>query len=106
MLTLRNGKEILKVSKKNWNSYLNIVSPYRTCDKSFMNCSLKDRKDLMWCDTCNTTLGNFSNSCVNTITSINLQTYNSLLFQDSKVIAKSDNYYEIDIDRNDNNSTI
>ena len=103
MLTIRNGKEILKVSKKNWNSYLNIVSPYRTTDKSFMNCSLKDRKDLLWCDTCNTTLGNFSNSCVNTITSINLQKYSSLLFKD---FENSDDWHEIDIDRNDNNSTI
>lgn len=105
MIVIKNGKEFLKVSKKNWNSYLNIVSPYRTCDKSFMDCSLKDRKDLMWCDTCNASLGNFSKSCVNTITSINLQKY-SLLFKDSEEIKNSDNYYEIDIDRNDNNSTI
>ena len=105
MLITRNGKEFLKVSKKKWNLYLNIVSPHRKYDKSFMNCCLKDRKDLMWCDTCNTTLGNFSNSCVNTITSINLQKY-SLLFKDSEEIKNSDNYYEIDIDINDNNSTI
>ena len=104
MLTLRNGKEILKVSKKNWNSYLNIVSPYRKADKSYMNCSLKDRKDLMWCDTCNTSLGNFSKSCVNTITSLNLQKYSSVLFKDFS--NHKDNYYEIDVDRNDNNSTI
>ena len=104
MLTIRNGKEILKVSKKNWKSYLNIVSPFRKADKSFMNCALKDRKYLMWCETCNTGLGNLSNSCVNTITSINLQKYSSVLFENKT--DNSDNYYEIDIDRNDNNSTI
>ena len=70
MLTIRNGKEILKVSNKNWNSYLNIVSPHRKADKSYMNCCLKDRKDLMWCDTCNASLGSFSKSCVNTITKL------------------------------------
>lgn len=104
MLTRVNGKEILKVSKKNWNSYLNIVSPFRKADKSYMNCSLKDRKDLMWCDTCNTSLGNFSKSCVNTITSLNLQKYSSVLFKDFN--NHKDDYYEIDVDRNDNNSTI
>jgi hypothetical protein len=104
MLTLRNGKEILKVSKKNWNLYLNIVSPYRKADKSYMNCSLKDRKDLMWCDTCNTAIGNFSKSCVNTITSLNLQKYSTVLFKDFNEMK--DDYHEIDVDRNDNNSTI
>jgi len=103
MLVFRNGKEFLRVSKKNWNSYLNIVSPNRSNDKSFINCSLKDRKDLMWCDTCNTGIGNLSNSCVNMITSINLQKYSSVLFKDFEEIY---DFYEIDVDRNDNNSTI
>jgi len=104
MLISRNGKEILKVSKKNWNSYLNIISPFRKADKSYMNCSLKDRKDLMWCDTCNTGIGNLSNSCVNTIASLNLQKYSTVLFKDFNDLQ--DDYYEIDIDRNDDNSTI
>ncbi len=104
MLVIRNGKEILKVSKQNWNSYLNIVSPHRTVDKSFMNCALKDRKDLMWCETCNTALGSLSNSCVNKITSLNLQKYSNILFKDfDKPLG---DFYEIDIDRNSNKSTI
>ena len=104
MLVFRNGKEFLRVSKNNWNSYLNITSPNRIIDKSFINCCLKDRKDLMWCDTCNVGIGNLSNSCVNTITSINLQKYTSVLFKDfEKGLTE---FYEIDVDRNDNNSTI
>jgi hypothetical protein len=104
MLKIFDGKEILKVSKQNWKSYLNIVSPYRKIDKSFMNCALKDRKDLLWCDTCNTGLGNLSKSCVNKISSLNLQKYSNILFKDFD--KDTTNFYEIEIDRNNNNGTI
>jgi len=103
MLITRNGKEFLKISKRNWNSYLNIVSPCRTIDKSFLNCALKDRKELLWCDTCNVGLGSLTNSCVNVITSLNLNKYSYVLFKDDDNDKES---YNIDIDRNENNNTI
>ena len=99
----KNGREILRVSRNNWNTYLNLTSPNRTTDNSNTNCSLKDRKDTIWCETCNTVIGNFGNSCVNVISSINLSVYSSTIFKDSD---KDEEYYDIDIDRNQNNSTI
>ena len=99
----KNGKEYLRVSCKNWNNYLNIVSPLRTTDKSFYNCALKDKKYNLECYTCNKPLGSLTNSCVNIITGYNLQKYSKIIFKDFQNLQK---YHEIEIDRNDNNSTI
>lgn len=105
MMIVRNGKEYLKVASKNWNNYLNIVSPYRQTDKSIKNrCALKE-KELLWCDTCNRGIGSWSNSCVNIITSLNYVKYESVL----KSHINSDDvnfFYEIELDRNDDKSTI
>ena len=104
MLVFRNGKEFLKVSKNNWNTYLNLMSPARIADKSDNNCELSD--NYPWknkCDTCNAVIGNFGNSCVNKITSINLQNHYHILSKDSE---KMKEFYFIEVDRNNNKSTI
>jgi hypothetical protein len=100
----KNGKEYLRVSNKNWNNYLNQVSPDRLSNTSDFKCALKDKKYL-WCNTCNTELGNLTNSCVNIISSLNLQKHSNILFKDFEKL-ENEKYYEIEIDRNDNNSTI
>lgn len=47
-MIVRNGKEYLKVASKNWNNYLNIVSPYRQTDKSIKNrCALKEKEAIL-----------------------------------------------------------
>jgi len=105
MIFVRNGKEYVKVASKNWNNYLNIVSPYRKMDKSIKNrCALKE-KELLWCDTCNRGIGSWNNSCVNIITSLNYVKYENVL----KSYDKRDElnfFYEIELDRNDDKSTI
>ena len=103
----KNGREILRVSKHNWNNYLNLTSQNRIVDNSDSDCCLKDIKNSVWCGTCNTIIGNFGNSCVNVISSINLSLYSDIIFKDSgKGSGKDSEYYDIDIDRNENNSTI
>ena len=97
----KNGNEYLRISKKNWNSYLNIFSPHRKSDNNILKCSLRD-KNSFWCDTCNTGIGSFTNSCVNIISSINLQKYENILKDD----IENNEFYIIKIDRNDNNGTI
>ena len=105
MIVRRHGKEYLKVASKNWNNYLNIVSPYRKTDKSVKNrCALKE-KELLWCDTCNRGIGSWTNSCVNIITSLNYVRYENIL----KSEGNNDDvsfFYEIELDRNDDKSTI
>lgn len=100
----KNGKEYLRISKKNWNNYLNIVSPYRKSDNNILECSLRD-KNSFWCNTCNVGIGSFTNSCVNIISSINLQKYENIL-NDINDSDENIEFYVIKIDRNDNNSTI
>jgi hypothetical protein len=102
MIVIKNNKEYLKVSVNVWNNYLNKVSTYRITDRSIINCSLKNNKK-SWCESCNSGIGNFTNSCVNIITSINLLRYEHLLFSKSKVSDYKE-FYLIDIDRNDNNN--
>ena len=104
MLVFRNGKEFLKVSKSSWNTYLNLMSPARIADKSD-NCELSN--NYIWknkCSTCNAIIGNFGNSCVNKITSLNLQNHYRILSKDSEKEMKE--FYFIEVDRNNNKSTI
>jgi hypothetical protein len=104
MIFIRRGKEYLKVPNKNWNNYLNIVSPHRKTDKSIKNrCALKE-KELLWCDTCNTGIGSWKNSCVNVITSLNYVKYENILKLDDNDDVNF--FYEIELDRNDDKSTI
>jgi hypothetical protein len=99
----RNGKAYLKVSYANWNNYLNIVSPHRNSDKNVMYCAFRD-KTKTWCDTCDTGIGSWTNSCVNIISSINLQKY-SHMFSDG--VKDTDfNFHLVKIDGNDDNGTI
>jgi hypothetical protein len=94
---MKAGKEFIKFSKTNWNNYLNIVSKNRLCDKSFADkCSL-NIKNSVWCTSCNTGIGSWSNSCVNKITGLNYEKYKNILKDNEKDI----NFYEIEIDRND-----
>jgi hypothetical protein len=101
----RNGKEYLRISENIWKFYLDKVSPYKIINDNFLNptliCALKD-KNIMWCDTCNTGIGSWTNSCVKKITSINLIRYQDILLKndlETKII-------DIEIDRNDNNKVI
>lgn len=88
-------KEFIKILKSNWHNYLNIVSKNRLCDKSYADkCSL-NIKDSIWCPSCNTGIGSWSNSCVNKITGLNFEKYKNILN------STSNNFYEIEIDRND-----
>ena len=104
---LNNGKKYLRVSVYNFNKYLDIVSPYRIKNfdnKIFLPCSLKDSKK-MWCDTCNSGIGSWTNSCIKTISSINVVKYSEIL---KKVDDEKDinNYTTVEIDCNDDNQTI
>lgn len=99
----KNGKQYLNVSAKNWNNYLNIVSVLRTCDQNIKNCGIKDLKNSTFCCTCNKSLGKFSESCVNIITTKNLRNYSKILFNDFEKLENK-NYYEIEIYNNDNKS--
>jgi len=98
---LKNGNEYLRISKNKWNNYLNHVSPHRKSDHNILKCSLRD-KSSFWCDTCNTGIGSFTNSCVNIISSINLQKYQNILKDEDD----NNEFYVIKIDRNDDNGTI
>lgn len=101
----RNGKEYLRISENIWKMYLDKVSPYKIVNDNFLNptlmCALKD-KNVMWCETCNTGIGSWSNSCVKKITGINLVRYEDIL---SKIDLETKNI-DIEIDRNDNNKVI
>lgn len=105
MLFFKNGKEFVRISKTNWKNYLDIVSKYRISDKSYFDCVLKDRVNDTWCATCNAGIGSFNNRCVNKITNTNIQKYSSILFKEFLEI-KNEEYYEIEINRNENDSTI
>jgi hypothetical protein len=97
----RNGKEYLKVGKNVWKNYLNEVAPFRKYDINILSCSLRN-KHVFWCTTCNTGIGSWSNSCVHIITSLNLQRHEDILKEDRKDVE----FYEIEIDRNNDKSTI
>jgi hypothetical protein len=98
-ILFKNGKEYLTVSSKNWNNYLNQVSPLRSSDQN-NNCGLKNIKTSKFCNTCNKPLGKFSESCVNIITRTNLREYSKILFGNSEKIENV--YYEIEIYNDDN----
>ena len=98
----KNGKEYLKVARKSWKTYLDIKSPNRYYDYNIMRCSFDDKKNA-WCNTCNSGIGSWSDTCVNTITSLNLKKYEDIL---SKTDNKDYHNYEIEIYRNDKNGTI
>jgi len=100
----KNGKQYLKVTYYNWNKYLNIVSPHRKSDKNILCCGLLDKNKRLWCDTCNTGIGSWSNACVNMITSINLQKYSHVFCEDIKDVDLD--FHLVKIDNNDDNSTI
>jgi hypothetical protein len=95
----KNGKQYLTVSKKNWNIYLDQISPFRNKKSSY--CGLQDLKNSTFCYTCNKPLGKFSESCVNIITTKNLRNYSKILFNDFEKLENK-NYYEIEIYNNDN----
>jgi len=103
-IIIKNGKEFLKVSKPVWEKYLDNVSPYRNRyiknDLLYLNCGLKT-KYYMWCDTCNTSIGCWSNSCNFVISSLNLQKYSEIFHTDE---LKDE--IHIEIDRNDDKNTI
>jgi hypothetical protein len=101
-IIFRNGKEYLKIGHKKWNTYLNEVAPYRKYDINIKKCSLRD-KNVFWCNTCNTGIGSWKNSCVHIISSLNLVRYSDILREEE---IDENNHYEIEIDRNDNKSTI
>ncbi len=105
MIFIRHGKEYLKVNNKNWNNYLNIVSPHRRLERDVQNrCALKD-KDLLWCDNCNSGIGSWKNSCVNVISSLNYVKYEDVLKNDDNN-NESEKSVEIELDRNDDKGTI
>lgn len=101
-IILKNGKEYLKISHKTWKNYLDEVAPFRKYDINILHCSLKD-KNVFWCNTCNTGIGSWKNSCVHIISSLNLVKYEDILKEEK---VDKNNFYEIEIDRNDNKSTI
>jgi hypothetical protein len=101
----KNGKEYLKVARKSWKSYLDIKSPHRYYDYNITQCSFDNKKDA-WCNTCNSGIGSWSESCVNTITSLNLKKYEDILKKKDEENKKEYHYYEIEIYRNDKNGTI
>lgn len=101
-IIFRNTKEYLKINKSSWNEYLNIKSPYRNVDKSEpYNCGLKN-KNKIWCNSCNTGIGSWNENCVNIINGLNLKKYENIL----KKRKNEDDFHIIEIDRNNNKSTI
>ena len=98
---VKNGKNFVRIPQSNWNRYLDINSPNRLVNKS-IKCSLKNSNE-SWCSSCNTFIGNWSKSCVNKITSINLIKYERIL---NEINTNDKFYFEIEIDNNDNNNTI
>ena len=105
-IIVKNGKELLKVSKSTWKSYLKILnSDYSsiysdTNSKKF--CGLKN-KTSTWCYSCNSDIGYWKNNCAFIISSLNLVKYSYLLDHISK--DENDNIF-IEIDRNDDKKTI
>lgn len=99
-ILLKNGKEYLTVSSKNWNNYLNQVSPLRTYDQN-NNCALQNLNNSTFCYTCNKQIGYFSESCVNIITRKNLRKYSKIIFDDFDNFENK-NYFEIEIYNDDN----
>ena len=101
----KNGKDYLRISENIWKLYLEQTSPYKTINNNFLNpslqCALKDKK-VSWCDSCNRGIGSWSQSCIKTITSINLVKYENILLNENT----KDNIIEIEIDRNDNSKVI
>jgi hypothetical protein len=101
----KNGKEYLKVARKSWKTYLDIKSPHRYYDYNALQCSFDNKKDA-WCNTCNSGIGSWSESCVNTITSLNLKKYENILKENKSEDKLKEYHYEIEIYRNDKNGTI
>jgi hypothetical protein len=97
----QNGKKFIKVNHTNWKNYLNLKSPYRTNNFNSFNCALKNNES-MCCDSCNVSIGSYTKSCVNIITSLNLQLYEDILIKDNL----ENEFYNIEIDSNDDNKTI
>ena len=101
-IIFKNNKEYLKVSKLSWELYLNIKSPFRNVNKSIAyDCGLKN-KQKTWCNSCNTGIGTWNNNCVNIINGVNLNTYKNILTK----YRNDHEFYIIEVDRNDNKSTI
>ena len=101
-IIVKNGKSYLKVSKNNWNLYLNKFSPNRSFDNNLLGCGLKN-KNLNRCLVCNKDIGDWSYSCVNIISTLNLHKNSDMFTND---ILKNNDFYEIEIDKNDDSSTI
>ena len=102
---LKNGKVYMNFSVYNFNKYLDIVSPYRIKNydnKLFLPCSLQDNNKI-WCDTCNSGIGGWTNSCVKIISSINAVKYSEILMKENK---EEKEYKDVEIDCNDDNKTI
>jgi hypothetical protein len=102
---VKNGKEYIRLSETIFNNYLNTVSPYRNKNLNenlYQVCGLKD-KNLMWCNTCNSYIGSWSNSCNKIINILNLIRYDDILSKDN---IPNEKYYDIEIDRNADNNTI
>ena len=97
-IIVKNGKSYLKISKEKWNLYLNKFSPFRSYDNNLTDCGLKN-KNLIRCNVCNQDIGYWTNSCVNIISNINLQRNIDMLLEKDNL--KSNNFYEIEIDKND-----
>jgi hypothetical protein len=84
----KGGKQYLLVSEKNWNNYLDVVSPNRNkgmiCqlfyEKTDYNCELLyEKTNNFWCNNCNKTKEKWEFSCVNYINNQNLFKYADLL---------------------------
>jgi len=92
----KNGKNYVKISRKSWKSYLDIKSPHRYYDYNALECSKN-----VWCATCNSGLGSWSETCVNKITNFNLQKYQNILSKRDEKDEKDYHFYEIEIHENE-----
>ena len=108
----KNGKNYIRVSRNALNMYLDIVSPNRrkfddNDNKIYFSCSLKDKQKI-WCDTCNSGIGSWSNACTKVISCINLIKYSEILMKDVDKDEKIDtqDFVTVEIDYNDDNKTI
>ena len=92
----KNGKKYVNISRKSWKSYLDIKSPHRYYDYNTLECSKN-----VWCATCNSGLGSWSETCVNKITNFNLQKYQNILSKRDEKDEKDYHFYEIEIHENE-----
>ena len=106
MLLFRQGKEFLKISKKSWLAYLQVINKdyYDNSLKSEKYCGLKNKYS-NYCYACNSQIGNWNNNCSYIINTLNLKKYDYILL--NKNNNENKEFVFIEVDRNDsNNNTI